>query len=42
MIMPTAAPAAVDLDSLFLGRDFRSPRADLNGKVVLVLDEGLE
>lgn len=32
----SAARSTCDLDPLFIGRDFRSPRADLNGKVVLV------
>jgi UDP-N-acetylglucosamine 4,6-dehydratase len=31
--MPQANAA---LDQLFIGRDFRSPRADLNGKVILI------
>ncbi len=34
--MPEAASAAPDLDQLFQGRDFRNPRIDLDGKVVMV------
>ena len=38
MSQPPNSPkrASDDVDRLFLGRDFRSPRIDLNGKTILI------
>jgi len=32
----TQAPPELDFESVFIGRDFRAPRADLNDKVIMI------